>query len=53
MLSNRRKRDLEDLFFLDDTPPDHLDDEELEYWSMLSHQWNQALLQIYQKILQR
>ena len=50
MLSNKRKQDLEDLFFLDDTPPDHLDEEELDYWSMLSHQWNQALSQMYQKI---
>ena len=31
MLSNKRKQDLEDLFFLDDTPPDHLDEEELDY----------------------
>lgn len=53
MLSNKRKRDLEDLFFLDDTPPDHLDDEELDYWSMLSQQWNQALSDIYQKISQQ
>lgn len=53
MLSNERKRDLEDLFFLDDTPPDHLDDEELEYWSILSQQWNQALSHIYQKISQQ
>ena len=50
MLSNKRKRDLEDLFFLDDIPPDHLDDEELDYWSTLSQQWNQALSQMYQKI---
>ncbi len=50
MLSNKRKQDLEDLFFLDDTPPDHLDEEELDYWSMLSQQWNQALSQMYQKI---
>lgn len=53
MLSNKRKRDLEDLFFLDDTPPDRLDDEELEYWSMLSQQWDQALSHIYQKISQQ
>ena len=53
MLSNKRKQDLEDLFFLDDTPPDHLDDEELDYWSMLSRQWSQALFQLYQKILQQ
>lgn len=53
MLSNQRKRDLEDLFFLDDTPPDRLDDEELEYWSMLSQQWDLALLHIYQKISQQ
>lgn len=50
MLSNKRKQDLEDLFFLDDTPPDHLDEEELDYWSTLSQQWNQALSQMYQKI---
>ena len=53
MLSNKHKRDLENLFFLGDTPPDHLDDEELDYWSTLSHQWNQALSNIYQKILQQ
>ena len=50
MLSNKRKQDLEDLFFLDDTPPDHLDEDELDYWSTLSQQWNQALSQMYQKI---
>lgn len=53
MLSNQRKRDLEDLFFLDDTPPDHLDDEEWEYWLTLFRQWNQALSHIYQKISQQ
>ena len=53
MLSNKRKRDLEDSFFLDDTPPDHLDGEEFEYWSTLSQQWNQALSDIYQKISQQ
>lgn len=53
MLSDKRKRDLEDSFFLDDTPPDHLDDEELDYWAMLSQQWNQALSDIYQKISQQ
>jgi len=50
MLNDKRKRDLEDLFFIDDTPPDHLDEEELDYWSTLSQQWNQALSQMYQKI---
>lgn len=50
MLSDKQKQDLEDLFFLNDTPPDHLDDEELEYWSTLSQQWNQALSYMYQKI---
>lgn len=53
MLSNKRKRDLEDLFFLDDSPPDSLNDEELEYWSVLSQQWNQALSHIYRKISQQ
>ena len=53
MLSDKRKRDLEDLFFLDDTPPDRLDEEELDYWAMLSQQWNQALSDIYQKISQQ
>lgn len=53
MLSNKRKRDLEDLFFLDDIPPDYLDDEELDYWSTLSQQWNQALSNIYQSISQK
>lgn len=53
MLSDKRKRDLEDLFFLDGTLPDYLDDEELEFWSMLSQQWNQALSDMYQKISHR
>ena len=53
MLSNKRKRDLEDMFFLDDTPPDRLDEEELDYWAMLTQQWNQALSDIYQKISQQ
>jgi len=53
MLSNKRKRDLEDMFFLDDTPPGRLDEEELDYWAMLSQQWNQALSDIYQKISQQ
>ncbi|NBI65767.1 hypothetical protein D1646_02870 [Pseudoflavonifractor sp. 60] len=53
MLSNERRRDLEDLFFLDGTPPDHLADEEWEYWSTLSQQWDQALSHIYQKISQQ
>jgi hypothetical protein len=53
MLSNKRKCDLEDLFFLDDSPPDSLNDEELEYWSVLSQQWNQALSHIYRKISQQ
>ena len=50
MLNEKRKQDLMDLFFLDDAPPDCLDDEELEFWSMLSQQWNQALSHMYQKI---
>lgn len=53
MLNSERKRDLEDLFWEDYTPPDHLDDEEWEYWSALSRQWNQALGQLYQEIIQQ
>ena len=51
MLSGKQKQRLQDLFFLDNTPPDLLDPEELEYWLTLSRQWDEALSSVYQRIL--
>ena len=53
MLSDERKRQLEDLFFLDAPPPDPLEGEEADYWAALSRRCEQALSDLYQKILRR
>lgn len=53
MLSSEQKQRLEDQFFLNDVPPDYLNAEELEYWGILSNQWNRALFSVYGKSLQQ
>ncbi len=53
MLSLEEKRQLEHRFFLDDSMPDKLGTEELEYLDTLSNQWNQSLMSLYRKIKQQ
>ena len=53
MIDLLRKQQLDNCFFQSNPFPSDLSNEEREYISTLSAQWNHALLCLYEKIIQR
>lgn len=53
MIELLRKQQLDNCFFQSNPFPSDLSNEEREYISTLSEQWNHALLCLYEKIIQR